>query len=186
MFLAGALVAYLVVLAGCIYISGHIDERAPADVIIVLGAAQYDGQPSPVYRARLEHALMLYREGYATRLLFTGGNRPGDRFTEAEAGRAFARTQGVPAQNILLESRGRTTWQSLQAAAAIMRRHHLQRALLVSDPFHAFRLRRMARDLQMQAGVSPVAHSRIRSGRLKAQYILREMVVYIAYRLAGV
>ena len=98
---------YLLMLVLNISLAGQIDERGPADVIIVLGAAQYDGHPSPVYRARLDHAVMLYRRGYARHLLFTGGKRRGDRFTEAEAGRAYARTQGVPEAAMLLELRRR-------------------------------------------------------------------------------
>lgn len=176
---------YLLLLVLNISLAGQIDERGPADVIIVLGAAQYDGQPSPVYRARLDHAVMLYRQGYARQMLFTGGKRRGDRFTEAEAGRAYARAQGVPDAAILLERRGKTTWQSLHDAADIMRTHGLRRAILVSDPFHAYRLRRMAHDLGIEALVSPATHSRVRSSRVKARYILRETAVYIVYRMTG-
>jgi uncharacterized SAM-binding protein YcdF (DUF218 family) len=179
-------VLYLVSLAVRITLTGERDERARADVIIVLGAAQYNGNPSPVYQARLDHALHLYQAGYAPRLFFTGGKRPGDRFTEAGAGRTYALRHGVPPAAILMETHGRTTWQSMQTAAARMRALHLHHALLVSDPFHAFRLRRMARDLGMRAGVSPAAHSRIRSGPMRARYVAREMVVYTLYRLFGV
>lgn len=175
----------LAVLLVRIYLDGQRDERAPADVIIVLGAAQYDGRPSRVLQARLDHALELYRAGFAPYLLFTGGKRPGDRFTEAEAGEAYARAHGVPEGAIFVEKTGRTTWQSLQASADILRHAKLRSAILVSDPFHALRLRRMARDLSMRALVSPANHSRIQSRYAKAHFILREMGIYALYRLVG-
>jgi uncharacterized SAM-binding protein YcdF (DUF218 family) len=170
-------------LAVRIYLAGLYDDRAPADVIIVLGAAQYNGRPSPVYQARLDHALALYREGYARQLLFTGGRRDGDRYTEADAGRLYALAHGVPEAHIAREGRGRTTWQSLQGAAAILRARGWHRALLVSDPFHAFRLRRMARDLGLTASVSPASQSAVHSSRLQLRYILREAAVYALYRI---
>lgn len=179
-------VVALAVLAWRIYRAGGHDGRVQADVIIVLGAAQYDGTPSPVYRARLDHAINLWHAGYARYLLCTGGSLPGDRFTEAAAGKRYAMQHGVPGSAILLEPHGRTTWQSMQAAAAILRAHRLRQAILVSDPFHAFRLQRMARDLGMVAVVSPAAHSRIRSPRIKARYILREVATYALYRLFGI
>ena len=175
----------LAVLLVRIYLEGQRDERAPADVIIVLGAAQDDGRPTPVFQARLDHALELYRAGYAPYLLFTGGKRPRDRFTEAETGQAYARAHGVPESAIFIEKNGRTTWQSLQSSAEILRRAGLRNTILVSDPFHALRLRRMARDLDMHALVSPVTHSRIQSLHAQAHFMLREMGTYALYRLVG-
>lgn len=167
-----------------IYRAGQRDDHRHADVIIVLGAAQYDGRPSPVYRARLDHAWGLYRAGAAGRLLCTGGRRPQDRFTEADAGALYLRQRGVPSRAILREPDGRTTLESMRAATTIMRRHHLRTAILVSDPFHAFRLHQMARDLGMQATISPAAHSRVRSLQAQAYFISREVAVYVIYRLA--
>lgn len=178
-------VTYLVALIARIFIDGQRDERGPADVIIVLGAAQYDGRPSPVYQARLDHALALYTDGYAPYLLFTGGQRQGDRFSEAQAGANYARQHKVPDSAILCEPHGRTTMQSLQACTEILRERGLRTAILVSDPFHAFRLRRMARDLGMTALVSPAAHSRVRSLQKRAYFVAREVGVYAIYRLFG-
>lgn len=176
---------YLVSLAVRIELAGRRDERQPADVIVVLGTTQNNGKPSAVLQARLDYALDLYRDGYAPYLLFTGGKMPGDRYTEAEAGQLYVLARGVPADAILLEDEGRTTWQSLQRTDAIMRRQRLSKAILVSDPFHALRLRRMARDLGLHAVISPVKHSAIRSRHKKLQYILREVGTYTLYRLFG-
>ncbi len=177
---------YLATLVVRIYLAGTRDERGPADIIIVLGAAEYDGRPSPVFQARLDHALELYADGYAPYLLITGGRRPGDRFTEAEAGARYAERHRVPASAIYTEAHGRTTMQSLQACTEILRQRELHSAILVSDPFHAFRLRRMAQDLGMTAMVSPAEHSRVRSLRTKVYFIAREMCIYAVYRLFGV
>lgn len=178
--------AWLILLAARITLDGMRDERREADVIIVLGAAQADGRPMPVFKARLDHALDLYRDGYAPYLFFTGGKRPSDRFTEAETGRRYAIAHGVPESAIFTENQGRTTWQSLRQAAEQLRRERLRRVILVSDPFHAFRLRRMARDLGMQAAVSPAPHSRIRKFSTRAFFTARETAAYVLYRLFGI
>jgi uncharacterized SAM-binding protein YcdF (DUF218 family) len=110
---------------GAVVLTAHHDAATPADAIIVLGAAQYDGRPSPVLRARLDHAVALYHRGFAPRLVVTGGNRRGDRATEAGVGRQYALSRGVPDSAILLESEGRSTRESLRAAAVLLR--HAQR-----------------------------------------------------------
>ncbi len=183
-------VVYLLALMVRIYLAGKQDDLArrpyQADVIIVLGASQANGRPRPVLLGRLEHAITLYRQGYAPRLLFTGGKQPADNYTEAETGQRYAREMGVPAEAILLEPRGRTTMQSLQSCADIMRREHLTRAILVSDPPHAFRLRRMMRDIGVDAVVSPTPSTRVRSLHKQAEFIFREVGVYTLYRLFGV
>jgi uncharacterized SAM-binding protein YcdF (DUF218 family) len=176
-----------------IYLAGQQDDLArwpgghkAADVIIVLGASQANGRPMQVLRARLDHALDLYHDGAAPFLLFTGGKQPNDRYTEAESGRRYARAHGVPALAILLEPDGRTTLQSLLACREIMHGQHLTRAILVSDPFHAFRLRRIARDLGLHALVSPTPYSRIHSPANQLKYILIELPKYAVYRFFGV
>ena len=177
---------YLVALIVRIHLAGQRDEAGPADVIIILGAAQANGVPRPVLKGRLEHGIALYQQGYARYLLFTGGNKPGDRYTEAESGRRYALGRGVPESAILLEPSGRTTMQSLQACAQIMREHMLRRAILVSDPFHTFRLRRMARDIGLDALASPTPSSAVQSPWMQLKYELREVGVYSVYRLCGI
>ena len=177
--------AYLISLAVRIDLDGQRDERQPADVIVVLGNAQANGRPLPILQGRIDHALDLYRKGLAPYLLFTGGNQPGDRFTEADAGRMYAIEHGVPESAILMESHGRTTWQELQAATGILRAMRLHRVILVSDDFHAFRLHRMAADLGMQACVSPVPPTPGRRRTTHTYAIFREVAAYFVYRSVG-
>lgn len=135
--------------------SGH-DHRAPAEAIIVLGAAQYDGSPSPALRARLDHAVELWREGVAPIVVVTGGKQTGDRFTEAAASFAYLRDEGIPEANILREEQGTNTWEQLAAATRFLRDQGMSSAVLVSADYHAYRLDRIADELGLEAQVSPV------------------------------
>ncbi len=141
---------------------GDVDE-APrvgvADAIVVLGAAQYDGRPSPVFQARLDHAIALWRDGRAPLLFMTGGRQEGDRTTEAGTGRDYAISQGVPAGAILMEDRGRSTQESLEAVAGILQQRHTGATLFVSDRLHMLRVLRIAKDLGIDAYGSPTASS---------------------------
>jgi len=165
--LAVGIVAGGVLVAGYgayrIWDQGEQDERRPADAIVVLGAAQYDGRPSPVFRARLEHAVALYQEGYAPILIVTGGKAKGDRTTEAAAARKFAIEHGVPASAILVEDRGRTTLESLGTVAQLLREHGLHSAVFVSDRSHMLRVLRIARDQDIEAWGSPTQTSPVDS-----------------------
>jgi uncharacterized SAM-binding protein YcdF (DUF218 family) len=138
---------------------GSRDERRPADTIVVLGAAQYNGTPSPVFKARLDHAIDLYRAGLAKFFVVTGGKAEGDRTTEAAAAAAYAMAHGVPAAAILTEDQGRTTLESVSAVAAILRHHDLSTALFVSDPTHMLRVLRIARDQGIVGYGSPTTTS---------------------------
>lgn len=171
--LVGAL-AYLASLV-LVLIGATRDERRPVDAIVVLGAAQYDGRPSPVLEARLAHGEQLWREGYARWIIVTGGKQQGDRFTEAEAGRRWLERHGIPPDRIVLEADGRTTEASMTAVARWMRAHELTRVLLVSDPFHSARLQWEATRTGLVAWVSPTATSPI-SERPKVEllFLFRE------------
>ena len=154
------------------------DVAAKADVIVVLGAAQYDGRPSPVLKARLDHAVQLYKNGLAPRLLFTGGRREGDAVSEAVAGQRYSLKQGVPASAIMLESTSRTTLASIRGAALMLRTDttaELPRVLLVSDPFHMLRLTVLARMYGMAPMPSPTRTSPISARQsVTIEYIVRE------------
>ena len=150
-------VGYLAVTGFQVWRAGREDHAGPADAIVVLGAAQYDGRPSPVYKARLDHAADLYERDLAPLVLVTGGRRPGDRFTEAAAGAGYLAGRGVPEDAILLESGGTDSWSSLSAAARVL--GDRRRVLLVSSPYHALRIRHIAAELGLDPRSSPsVSH----------------------------
>jgi uncharacterized SAM-binding protein YcdF (DUF218 family) len=142
-----------------IWQQGEQDERRPTDAIVVLGAAQYNGNPSPVLRARLDHAIELYLAGLAPNLVVTGGKTQADRTTEAAAARAYALRRGVPSAAILVEDRGESTLQSIESVGAMLRQRGLRAALFVSDRSHMLRVLRMARDQGLEAWGSPTTTS---------------------------
>jgi uncharacterized SAM-binding protein YcdF (DUF218 family) len=153
--LAGVAVVYLGVTAFQVWRAARQDQAAPADAIVVLGAAQYDGRPSPVYQARLDHAAELYARDLAPVVVVTGGRRPGDRFTEAAAGAGYLAAHGVPEEAIVLESGGSDSWTSLQAAARVL--GDRREVLLVSSPYHALRTRHIAAEVGLDGRSSPSA-----------------------------
>jgi uncharacterized SAM-binding protein YcdF (DUF218 family) len=151
------------------------DEAQPAQAIVVLGAAQYAGRPSPVLRARLDHALDLWNRRLASLLILTGGTGPGDTTSEAAVGRNYARKHGVPDTAILIENEGRTTSESMRAVAGMLEARGLQTALLVSDPFHMLRLRILARRFGFTPYTSPTQTSPISPNREQRwKYIFSE------------
>ena len=141
------------------------DEARPAQAIVVLGAAQYAGKPSPVLRARLDHALDLWNRHLASLLILTGGTGSGDTTSEAAVGRKYAEKHGVPDSAILVENEGRTTSESMRAVAGMLEVRGLQSALLVSDPFHMLRLRILARRFGFTPYTSPTRTSPISPNR---------------------
>lgn len=158
-----------------VVVRSRIDQARPADAIVILGAAQYDGRPSPVLKARLDHGIALYRKGLAPHLVVTGGRGTGDTTTEAAVGRRYAIRRGVPARAILVEDVGRTTDESMDGVARLMREHRLERAVLVSDPFHMLRLDILARRHGIRAWTSPTRTSPIGTSSAEAwQYMLAE------------
>lgn len=163
---------------------GRIDDRGHADVIVVLGAAQYNGDPSTILRNRLDHARALYDQGVAGEIVTVGGRRPRDRFTEAEASGMYLISRGVPSDRIIEVNTGNDTLNSLRAAAGVLRQHSWGTAVLVSDPWHMFRAKTMAVDAGIDAWTSPT-HSgpavQTRSTQLK--YIVRETAALLFYRV---
>lgn len=151
------------------------DEAQPAQAIVVLGAAQYAGKPSPVLRARLDHALDLWNRHLSSLLILTGGTGIGDTTSEAAVGRTYARKRGVPDSAILVENAGRTTSESMRAVAGMLEVRGLQTALLVSDPFHMLRLRILARRFGFTPYTSPTQTSPISPNReARWKYIFSE------------
>jgi uncharacterized SAM-binding protein YcdF (DUF218 family) len=165
---------------------GSQDEVRPADAIVVMGAAQYDGRPSPVFRARLDHAIDLYRQGIAPILVMTGGKAEGDRTTEAATGRAYAVANGVPDSAILDEDQARTTLESIHGVGAVLRDRDLRSVVFVSDPSHMLRVLRMASDEGITGWGSPTTTSPVEADlRAKAEATAHELGALAIYFLNG-
>ncbi len=183
----GALVVALLLVGGTavrVWQLGRTDERQPVDMIVVLGAAQYDGRPSPVFRARLQHALELYSEGVAPRIVTVGGAAAGDAFTEAQAGEQWLVENGVPGQALLPVDEGRDTFESFEAVAAVAEQRGWRSAVLVSDPWHSLRSRTMAADVGLDATTSPTKRGPVVQTReTQFRYIVRETGALIYYHL---
>jgi uncharacterized SAM-binding protein YcdF (DUF218 family) len=183
-------IALIVVCASAVTVwrAAHTDDASRVDhtdLIIVLGAAQYDGRPSPVFRGRLDHAALLWQQGRADRVMVIGGAQPGDATTEAEAGRDYLVDEGVPAGSVIAEPEGRTSFSSLRAAADYMSANGLRSAFLVSDPWHNARIKRMAGDLGIDGYASATWTSAARSEETRLTGYARETLAYLYYRIFG-
>jgi uncharacterized SAM-binding protein YcdF (DUF218 family) len=185
---ASAAIAIVLLLAWIVSMAlveraGQRDEAQAADAIVVLGAAQYVGRPSPVLRARVDHAVSLWKRGLAPTLILTGGTGVGDTTSEAAVARKYAMSKGVPDGAIVLEFRGRTTSESMRAVARIMEDREQESVILVSDPFHMLRLSILARRYGLDPYTSPTRTSPITSNREERwKYMVSESVkVPLAY-----
>ena len=160
------------------------NDRRPADVIVVLGAAQYNGKPSDIYAARLVKAKQLYDAGVAKTIVTAGGKKAEDNFTEARAGQLWLTRHGVPAAATLAVGEGSDTLRSLRAVADAVEGHGWRTAVLVSDPWHSFRARTMAGDLGLDAWTAPTHSGPIVQERVtQVRYIVRETGAVLYYRL---
>jgi uncharacterized SAM-binding protein YcdF (DUF218 family) len=181
--LAVLVTAYVAITFVQVYRASRHDGARAADAIIVLGAAQYDGRPSPVLQDRLDHALALYGEGLADQIVLTGGRQAGDRFTEATAGYNYLRDRGVPDEDLLKEVDGTSTWESLRASARFLVSRDLTEVVLVTDDYHAYRVEAIAEDIGLDATVSPT-DSRL-SGIGQAKQLARETAAVSLGRIIG-
>lgn len=151
----GCLITGLCYLAICIQEQSERDEAKPADVILVLGAAEYRGRPSPVLRARLDHALELYRRRLAPRIMTTGGAGGDPNYTEGGVGRSYLSAQGVPAEAIVVENESATTVESVALTGEILRRMGLHSVIVVSDGYHIYRVKKMLESIGLEVYGSP-------------------------------
>jgi uncharacterized SAM-binding protein YcdF (DUF218 family) len=178
----------LLVTGVAVWRAAHTDDATRidrTDAIVVLGAAQYAGRPSPVFEGRLGQAELLYEEGRASRVVVVGANQKGDVTTEAAAGREFLIEEGVPSEDVYAVPEGTTTYESLKAAARFMRARGLHSAFLVSDPWHNLRIKRMASDLGIEGYASATWHSAAKSESTRLAGYVRETFAYLYYRLFG-
>ena len=178
------LLLWLLGVAAWIIWVGDRDQAAPADAIIVLGAAAYDAKPSPVFEERIRHGLDLYRQGYAPKLIFTGGyGGVGARFSESQVARRYALRQGVPDKAILIESLSRNTHDNLRQASLLMQQHQLHDVIVVSDPLHMARALRISKELGIRAVGSPTPTSRFRTFATRWRFLLQEVYFFHRDRL---
>ncbi len=186
--MAGAVVIALLVVGGTavrIWQVARVDDRSPADVIVVLGAAQYNGRPSQIFQARLAHAMDLYDAGVARYVVTTGGSQSGDNYTEAEAGAQWLIDRGVPQSATIPVGKGRDTLGSMEAVADEVRGRDMRTAVVVSDPWHSLRARTMANDVGLDAWTSPTHTGPIvQTRQTQLRYIYRETGALLYYRLS--
>ena len=183
-----AVVAYPAWIAFRVWEQTRHDEVHSADAILVLGAAQYNGDPSPVFKARLDHAAELYEDELAPLIMVTGGRAPGDRFSEAEVGEEYLNSEyGVPYDQVTGETQGTTTWQSMQNIRDVASERGVDSLLLVTDPLHSMRVKRMALDLGFDhAYASWVSYEQLnRSRETKVEELVHEVAAVLAYELLG-
>jgi uncharacterized SAM-binding protein YcdF (DUF218 family) len=186
----GAAVAAVLLLVAAtalgIWWTARKDARPSSDAIVVLGSAQYNGVPSSIFEARLEHALELYEEGVAPVIVTVGGKATGDQFSEAEAGREYLADAGVPDDALLAVQEGADTLESMRAVAAQFDDRGWDTAVLVTDPWHAMRAERMAEDAGIDASSSPTRQGpAVQTRTTQFRYILRETAAYLLYRVTG-
>lgn len=167
-----------------VWSAGRSDHERPVDAIVVMGAAQYDGRPSPQLKARLDHVVELWGEGLAPMVIVTGGNRPGDRFTEAEASRRYLVDAGLPASAIEGEDEGTSSWESIGNVADMADEWNVRTVVLVSDPFHSLRIRLMAEERGLTAYTSATDTSPVR-GWTAAREHLTEAAGVAVGRIVG-
>jgi uncharacterized SAM-binding protein YcdF (DUF218 family) len=176
-------VLYVVANIAQVWVVGRSDQARSVDAIVVMGVAQYDGRPSPQLQARLDHVLALWGTGVTQLVITTGGNQPGDRFTEARASADYLIAGGIDETLIAMEDIGSTSLQSLRGVAEIMKSRNLESVLIVTDPYHALRSRLIAQDLGLVAYVSPTPSSTVRGNTELRRIINEGLGVSVAYVL---
>lgn len=185
---AAVLASLLLVAATALAIwwTARQDSRPASDAIVVLGSAQYNGVPSSIFEARLEHALALYEDGVAPVIVTVGGKAVGDAFAEAEAGRDYLAAAGIPADALLAVPEGVDTLESMRVVSTVFDERGWSDAVLVTDPWHAMRAERMAADAGMNAVSSPTRQGPAVQTRVtQFRYIMRETAAYLLYRVTG-
>ncbi len=183
--LVGGTAVFIIVIALEVYRFGEQDQTVSADAAIVLGAAVFRERPSPVFRERINHAILLYNQDYIDTIIFTGGLGTRDRLTEAEVGRLYALEQGIPNEAILIETTSTNTQENLHHAQQIATSYNLNSFLIVSTPFHMKRAIAIADELEMEAYSSPTRTIQWISWRTRTQAYLREVIAYLSYLLLG-
>jgi uncharacterized SAM-binding protein YcdF (DUF218 family) len=183
--LAAVVIAAVVVLAfTCLEIvrEASLQELQAADAIVVFGAAEYSGRPSPVYRARLDHAFELFKHGVAPVVITTGGSGADPSYSEGGVGRDYLMSRGIPESSLIAETQGADTAQSAKRVGVILRANHMRSCVAVSDAYHVFRIRQLLQHEAVQVRVAPRPDSLPHTWWQRAEAVLREAVSYLLWR----
>jgi uncharacterized SAM-binding protein YcdF (DUF218 family) len=180
--LAAALTHFLSICAGIVHAAGE-EQIRPADAIVVFGAAEYSGHPSPVYRARLDHAFDLFRRGVAPVVITTGGAAADPSFSEGGVGHDYLMGRGIPDASLIAETQGADTAQSAERVAVIMRANHMRSCVAVSDAYHVFRIRKLLQHEDVLVFTAPRPDSRPHSAWQRTEAVLREAASYLVWQL---
>ncbi len=183
LFAAGLVVGWLGVISAAIVHEASLQQLQPADAIVVFGAAEYSGRPSPVYRARLDHAFDLFQLGLAPAVITTGGAGADPSYNEGQVGHDYLMHRGIAETSLIAETQGSDTAESAQRVAVIMRANHMQRCIAVSDEYHVFRIHRLLKHEGIEVLVAPRPDSRPHTAWQRALAVLREAASYSLWRL---
>ena len=180
--IVGGFVAWLGATCLAVVHESESQQNQPADAIVVFGAAQYDGRPSPVFKARLDHALELFQQGIAPVIITTGGAGDDPRYNEGGVGHDYLMKRGVPEAKLIAETQGSDSAQSAQRVGVILHANHMQSCIAVSDEYHVFRIRKLLEHQRIRVYVAPRSGSRPRGPWQRAVAVLRESLSYMAWR----
>lgn len=180
---AAALLAYFVVVCLGIVRASTAQELRPADAIVVFGAAEYAGHPSPVWRLRLDHAFDLFQQHLAPVVITTGGSGADPHFSEGGVGHDYLMRRGIPDSSLIAETQGSDTSQSAERVGVIMRTNHMKTCIAVSDAYHVFRIRRLLEHEGVQVYVAPRPDSLPRTARQRFMAVTREAASYVLWRV---
>ena len=184
--LTALLAFYITYIAISIYLYSSVNEILQADAAIVLGAGVWDGEPSPVFRERINHGIWLYENGYVNYIIFTGGYSAGNDYSDSYAALRYAIENGVPAEAIFIEEKSTITQENIRYAAQIAEANNLSTVILVSDPLHMRRAMTMAQDYGLTAYSSPTPSTMFRSLNTKLPFLAREVFFYIGYKIVTI
>jgi len=181
--LLSAILAYFLAICAGIVRASYENQVYHADTIVVFGAAEYSGHPSPVYRARLDHAFTLFQEGVAPMVITTGGAALDPSFSEGGVGHDYLMSRGIPEASLIAETQGTDTAQSAERVAVIMRANHMRSCIAVSDAYHVFRVRKLLQHENLQVYIAPRPDSRPHTAWGRVEAVTREAVSYLVWKL---
>ena len=177
------IIVYTIYTASVIYSYGKINDLTKADAAIVLGAAVWGEEPSPVFKERIDHGIWLYKNGYVDKIIFTGGKGEKQEIAESIVAKRYAEMKEVPSEDILIETKSKITQENLYYAKQVAERNEIDNFLVVSDPLHMKRAIMLAEDYELEVYSSPTPTTRYKSFKSKSKFLAREVYYYIGYKI---